>query len=84
MFLAIALLASALFAGLGAYVADQKGRPRGEGALLGALFGPVGCLCEGLLPAARREGAGPRHDAGECRPAAAKRPGALIDRILGD
>lgn len=44
-------MASATFAALGAYVAAQKRRPVPEGAVLGAVFGPVGCLIEACLPA---------------------------------
>jgi hypothetical protein len=39
--------------GLGAYTAKQKGRPIGEGVLLGLFFGPVGAIVEALLPDAR-------------------------------
>src|SRR5260370_30727836 len=35
---------------LGPYIAEQKGRNVWEGALLGLLFGPFGCLIEALLP----------------------------------
>jgi hypothetical protein len=34
----------------GAYVADQKGRPRGEGLVLGALLGPLGVVVAALMP----------------------------------
>lgn len=43
----------AMFAGaglLGAYVAAQKGREPAEGAVFGALLGPVGLLIVALLP----------------------------------
>jgi hypothetical protein len=43
-------IVAALFGGLGAYVATQKRRPLEEGLILGALFGPLGCLIEALLP----------------------------------
>lgn len=36
---------------LGGWVAAQKGRPIGEGVLLGLLFGPIGVLIAALLPA---------------------------------
>jgi hypothetical protein len=51
----IVVAASAAFAGLGYYVADQKGRSPAEGLLLGLLFGPLGCLIEALLPAQERD-----------------------------
>jgi hypothetical protein len=35
---------------LSAWVASQKNRDSSEGFLLGALFGPLGVLVEGLLP----------------------------------
>ena len=38
------------FAALGGWVAEQKKRAWSEGAFLGFLFGPFGCLIEGLLP----------------------------------
>lgn len=47
----ILLMIWALFAGLGYYVAQQKGRPEIEGLLLGFLFGPLGCLIVAMLPA---------------------------------
>ena len=48
--LLVPLLAWAGLVGLGAYVAAQEGRPRAEGAALGLLFGPLGCLVVALLP----------------------------------
>lgn len=43
-------LSCVVFAVLGAYVAKQKRRSKGEGAMLGLIFGPLGCLIEALLP----------------------------------
>jgi hypothetical protein len=48
--LVIGLALLAAFGGLGAWIAAQKRRAAAEGALLGALFGPVGVLVEALLP----------------------------------
>jgi hypothetical protein len=45
------LILGAMFAGLGYWVADQKGRSTTEGAVLGFLFGPLGVLIVALLPA---------------------------------
>jgi hypothetical protein len=59
--LLVPLLAWTGLVGLGAYVAAQKGRPRAEGALLGLLFGPLGCLVVALLPE-------PPHGPGPSRP----------------
>jgi hypothetical protein len=38
------------FVGLGSWVAMQKNRSEGEGALLALIFGPFGVLIEALLP----------------------------------
>lgn len=45
----------AIFAGLGYYVAGQRGRPEVEGVVLGFLFGPLGVLIVLLLPAGEPE-----------------------------
>ncbi len=42
-------------AGFGAYVADQKGRSRLEGALFGFVLGPFGVVAEGTLPILKRK-----------------------------
>jgi uncharacterized membrane protein len=42
-----------IFGGLGAWIADHKDRRRGEGLILGVLFGPLGVLVEALLPTGR-------------------------------
>jgi hypothetical protein len=55
---AVILLAWSLFAGLGYYVAIQKGRPPAEGLVLGLLFGPLGCLVAALLPGQDRRSKG--------------------------
>jgi hypothetical protein len=47
----------AIFAGLGYYVAGQRGRPEVEVVVLGFLFGPLGVLIVLLLPTGQ---AGPR------------------------
>lgn len=44
------LLMSLHFAGLGVWVAQQKGRSLREGALLGLLYGPVGVIVLAVLP----------------------------------
>lgn len=44
------LLIAATFGALGGYVSSSKGRDKMEGILLGALFGPIGCLIAVLLP----------------------------------
>jgi hypothetical protein len=46
---------------LGAYVAAQKNRPVVEGAILGALFGPLGCLIAAVLPTIAKAPARRRH-----------------------
>jgi len=46
----LCFLAWCAFAGLGYYIAGQKGRSEAEGLILGFLFGPVGVLVEALLP----------------------------------
>jgi hypothetical protein len=72
--LTIALALAVVFAGLGAWIADQKGRSGGEGFALGLLFGPLGVLVEALLPTVamgvrRQAPAGPRGAApGPVRP----------------
>jgi hypothetical protein len=48
-----------LFAGLGAYIASQKGRSVMEGFAMGLVFGPLGVIVAVLLPTLR--GVGPRH-----------------------
>ena len=40
----IVLMAWVAFSGLGYYIACEKNRSPIEGALIGFLFGPVGCL----------------------------------------
>jgi hypothetical protein len=50
-----------IFAGLGYYVAVQKGRPEAEGLVLGFLFGPLGCLIVALLPSGPPAGRSPGH-----------------------
>lgn len=52
------LIVLLVFSGLGWWIAIQKGRSEAEGAALGLLFGPLGCLVEALLP--NREAAEPR------------------------
>lgn len=44
------IVGGAIFGILGAWIADQKWRSGSEGFMLGALFGPFGCLIEALLP----------------------------------
>lgn len=48
--LVVLLMLWCAFGGLGWYIAGQKGRSGGEGAVLGFLFGPLGVLVEALLP----------------------------------
>lgn len=50
IFLSVLALAWMLFVGFGWWIAVQKNRRGGEGAILGLLFGPLGCLVEALLP----------------------------------
>lgn len=45
------LVSALLFGGLGLYIASQKHRSLAEGWILGAMFGPVGCIIAALLPA---------------------------------
>lgn len=46
----VIVLILVVFAVLGRWMAGQKGRSKLEGTILGLLFGPFGCLVEGLLP----------------------------------
>ena len=48
--MAILLIFWVMFAGLGWWVAAQKGRAPEEGLILGLLFGPIGCVIEAMLP----------------------------------
>lgn len=50
IFLSVLAMAWMLFVGFGWWVALQKNRRGTEGAILGLLFGPLGCLVEALLP----------------------------------
>lgn len=50
-FLIACFVVAAVFSGLGAYVAYEKGRSPNEGLVLGFLFGPLGCLLVAMLPA---------------------------------
>jgi hypothetical protein len=47
-----------IFGALGSWVATQKNRDGGEGAVLGFLFGPLGVLIEALLPAGQPKASG--------------------------
>jgi hypothetical protein len=44
------LLVVTVFAALGGWISAQKGRDPIEGAVLGGLFGPLGCLIAALMP----------------------------------
>ena len=59
----LALVGWLAFAGLGAWVATQKGRGPAEGLILGLLFGPYGTLIEALLPNQEGGPPGPDHTA---------------------
>ena len=48
--LIVVFLSACMFAVLGGWIACQKNRDPGEGAFLGFLFGPFGCLIEAVLP----------------------------------
>jgi hypothetical protein len=48
--LIVAFLSLCVFAFLGGWIACQKNRDPAEGAFLGFLFGPFGCLIEAVLP----------------------------------
>lgn len=50
IFLSVLAMAWMLFVGFGWWIALQKNRRGTEGAILGLLFGPLGCLVEALLP----------------------------------
>ena len=50
VFLIVAIINVLAFGWLGSYVASQCGRDPSEGALFGALLGPVGVLIVALLP----------------------------------
>ncbi len=51
----VLLLVWASFGGLGFWIASQKRRPEAEGLVLGLIFGPLGCLIEGLMPTKSQE-----------------------------
>jgi hypothetical protein len=50
IFLFALLVCWLICAGIGGYIAAQKGRSETEGAVLGFLLGPLGLLIEALLP----------------------------------
>lgn len=50
MLLVILFVSIVICAGVGAYVAEAKNRPTGEGVALGSLLGPLGVLIVALLP----------------------------------
>lgn len=50
MVIVVIVLVLVVCAVLGRWIARQKGRSKREGTILGLLFGPFGCLVEGLLP----------------------------------
>jgi hypothetical protein len=50
------LVVGTIFGAFGAWIAVQKRREPVEGLVLGALFGPLGCLVEAVLPAKERKG----------------------------
>jgi hypothetical protein len=54
LILGLVVASAVVFGSLGIYVAAQKGRSPGEGFVLGAIFGPLGCLIVALLPASAR------------------------------
>src|SRR5262249_30419438 len=68
MYLLVLIPAWFSLVGLGAYAAAQKGRPRAEGATLGLLFGPLGCLIVALLPEPARDPGPSRADPPESTP----------------
>ena len=49
----IGLIFMVVWASLGIWIAEQKGRGQGEGMILGALLGPLGVIIEALLPTSR-------------------------------
>ena len=51
--LLIGLIFIVVWASLGIWIAEQKGRGQGEGLILGALLGPFGVIIEALLPTSR-------------------------------
>jgi hypothetical protein len=59
-FLVVLMILWLVFAGLGYYVATQRGRPEIEGVILGFLFGPLGCLIVAMLPARSPRAVAPR------------------------
>lgn len=50
----------------GVYVADQKNRPRLEGALFGLFMGPLGLIVVACLPNVRQSKSRVSHDREEC------------------
>ena len=50
----LVVIAWLICVGIGAYIANQKGRSMAEGLVLGLLLGFIGVLIEALLPAKSR------------------------------
>lgn len=69
-------LGIALFAGFGAWIAGEKNRDAGQGAIIGGIFGPIGILVLVLLPAKPQPKARP---AGATRRSRTLMPGEMPD-----